>query len=257
MVIFALSDNGKVKIGRCLIFLFWVVFLPLGAATKVVLFDTPTALSMERGEYSVDTYFFKDGGILLKSGAGINKHVNLGVIAYVYRLIGFGQKVGFQIPNVYGHFRATAEGDESINFAMGYNSMYNGSFSPFRLPSYGFYAVMTTGFPRQTVFLESPHFFSFGLRLPVFHQFAEPDLFVSFHLRFTPVFEFATEMSNMHFRKQYEYYFINNNVFIFNIFDKASVNVALQVAGKVKEHRKPGTIPLVGVALYLKFKGFF
>lgn len=223
---------------------------------RITLFDTPTALSMERGQFTIDSFFIQDGGVVVKAGAGVNKHVNLGIIEYVYDLIG-NDRVRFQIPHVYGHFRVTALGDESYNFALGYNSLYNGSFSPFSKPSYGFYAVMTIGFPQQKTFLQSPHFFSFGLRLPVYHEFAEPDLFASLHLRFTPFLEFASEIENIHFSKQYEYYFINNNMIIINLFDTVSIDIAIQIGGRINKDVPQGLTTLVGRSLRIRFQSFF
>ena len=129
--------------------------------------------------------------------------------------------------------------------------------SPFSKPSYGFYAVATIGFPKRAPFLSSPHFFSFGLRLPVYHEFAEPDLFASLHMRFAPVFEIATEIHNIHFSKQYEYYFINNNLLIFNITDELAIDVVIQVAGRIDENYQNGVDVQWARAIRLRYRSFF
>ncbi len=232
--------------------------LPLGAQTVESLLDTPNGLSLERGEYSLETYLYGSGGLFLKFGVGINSYINLGLTEYIDQLIGTNQAKP-SLPNAYLKIRIPfflTKANSSLDLAFGFDALYKGSFSPFEKKSYGAFSVITIGFPMFENIFNSPHYFSVGLRMPLLFELAEPDLFASLHIRFIEFFELASEIQNIHFSKQYKYYFINNNIAMFRLPYGFSLDFTFQLAGEIIEESNK-VKERYGFSMRLMFKDFF
>lgn len=202
-----------------------VLVKPGFASYKTTVYDTPTAISLEKGEYNLESFFYGNGGMLFKFNVGINTHFNLGGMEYIDRLIGSERPI-FSIPNVTARIRFTDQPLDSYNFAIGYDSLYNGTFHPTGKKLHGVYFVYTQGF----MMLDAPQFFSVGVRQPLLYEIIQPDVFASIYFNLFEFFNLAVEINNLHFAKQYDYYFILNNVIIFKPFEELGIEFNLQMA---------------------------
>lgn len=199
--------------------------LLLNATFKNTVYETPLAISLEKGEYTVDTYFYNNGGILNKVAVGLNTFINLGIIEYMDGLIG-NSKIKFSYPNVSAKIRFTDKPYDSYNFAIGYDAFYKGGFSPSHKKIHGVYFVYTQGF----LLLDSPQFFSTGVRQPLLYEIIQPDIFFSLYLNLSKFFNLSIEIDNIHLGKQYNYYFILNNSFIFKPVEELGIQFTIQGA---------------------------
>jgi hypothetical protein len=173
------------------------------------LFDTPTALSFEQGEYNIHFTVYQGGGILLKGGLGISERIHLGIMEFVDGLIGKDENK-WQIPGIFGKIVFSSCDPLALNVAAGYDSFYNGSFTEYVDKSYGPFISLSKGF---LLVAEDPHLFSFGIRYPIVkNKDGRPELFVSQYINLGPVFSYAVEMHDITFNKKAKYSLINNHI---------------------------------------------
>lgn len=219
---------------------------------KSTILDTPTAISLEKGEYHIDSFFYEEGSILFKFNIGINTFINLGGTEYVDHLIG-REVPKPQIPNVSVRIRFTDKPVDSYNLAIGFDSLYHGTFSPIEEKLYGAYFVFTKGF----MLFERPQLFSVGIRQPLLFEVIEPDVFASLYLDFFEYFNYALEVDGVHFNKQYNYYFILNQEFIFRPVQEIGIGFNLQMGLPYEEDatRKPSAVFSKEIRIY--YQSFF
>ena len=159
---------------------------------KTTIYDTPTAITLEQGEYSVETFLYGSGGLLFKFGVGAHKIINLGVIEYVDNLLG-NRPMKWEIPNAFVKIRFTDLPDDSHNVALGFDSFYNGSLNPFNEKIYGLYLVYTYGFNFGNEQVSGPQLVSFGIRYPLIYEQGNVNIFASIFFNLFSYFNIGLE----------------------------------------------------------------
>ncbi len=228
------------------------------SANAVDIFETPTALSLERGEFHITTHFYQDGGLLLRAGVGASSYFNLGIIEYFDKLI--GTETGTpSIPHAYVKVKIPLPSGRlaSLDLAFGYDSLYRGNFKPFTEKLYGIYGVLSLGLPWFSQTLLAPHYFSFGVRYPIIFKTDTPDAFLSLYFRFSETIQLATELSNLHLGKTSRYRFINNTALFLFMGYGVSLKTTFQVAGEATGTSITDVEPVIGLAFALSFRNFF
>ncbi len=195
---------------------------------KTTIYDTPTALTLEQGEFQTSTFFYADNSFLLKFGIGAHRIINLGVSEYVDNLLG-NRKMKWSIPNAFVKIRFTDLPDDSHNFAIGFDSFYNGSLNPFDEKIYGVYLVYTLGFNFGNEYISGPQLFSVGVRYPLIYEKGDINIFASIFFNLFTYFNFGFEISNIHFADQYKYNFILNSIFTFKISEEFQISLNFQL----------------------------
>ena len=195
---------------------------------KTTIYDTPTALTLEQGEYSVETFFYKDGGILFKFGVGAHKIINLGVIEYIDNLLG-NKGMRWVIPNAFAKIRFTDLPDDSHNVALGFDTFYNGSLTPFNEKIYGLYLVYTYGFNFGNEHISGPQLVSIGIRYPLIYEKGNVNVFASIFFNLFDYFNIGLEIHNVHFTEQYKYHFILNNILLFRVTEEFQISLNFQL----------------------------
>ncbi|BBM88517.1 hypothetical protein COTS27_00198 [Spirochaetota bacterium] len=228
-------------------------------ANEPEIFETPTALTLERGEFRIGTHYYDSGGLFFRAEFGASPYFNLGIVEYFDNLIGTNPDVP-SIPNAYAKAKIPLPSGKltSLDLAFGYDAIYRGNFKPFgKTKLYGIYSVLTLGFAWAPEKLYSPHYFSFGVRYPLIFKMDTPDAFFSLHLRFHKYFQFATELSNIHLGRTSRFRILNNNVIITELGYGITLKTTLQIAGIKTGSNINATKGKLGIAFALVVRNFF
>ncbi len=228
--------NYPFKIFFLLVVTFLILFSNPLFSQKTTVYDTPTALTLEQGEYHFSS-FLSGNAILLKYGVGAHKIINFGITEYINNLIGVGD-VSLEIPNAFVKIRFTDLPDDSHNVAFGFDSFYNGALSPFNQKIYGVYLVYTYGFNFDNEYISGPQLLSFGIRYPIIYESGEVNIFGSLYFNLFEHFNLGFEVSNIHFARQFGYHFILSNILTFKPSEEFSIDLNFQLGMKTDGSNK-------------------
>jgi len=177
-----------------------ILALSLGAIQAAVpildAVNTPTAVTLKRGEYGISASAYDGGGLLNRNVISLHDNVNLGVAFDVENAIG-EIPAKFNIPGVLGKVKFTdGFGDFPILLAVGYDAFYAGTRgkvmtdNPYNRMILGPYFTVTKPI---YLFGEEQHIHG-GIRMPIQPVYTPDDteMYVGIDFpigQFVPIFE--------------------------------------------------------------------
>ena len=210
---------------------------PQARANHIInFFDTPTALNSEQGEYQIGFSFYDRGGLMAYADIGINSFLSIGVKNYIDGVIG-SEDISVGTPGVILKLKVTDHPAESWNVAIGYNTIYNGSFYEYDQRLYGLYAVLSRGF---FYIMSYPHIFSVGIHYPLIPVSGNLSIFSSFITQFNEILATGVELSNIQFTsEEKKFYFIGNWIVALNLSEQLTLKFIMQAAQKHNDNQPP------------------
>lgn len=113
-----------------MLYAFLAVSLASGAkAINIDLVDTPTANTLNKGEYYLQFHFYQEGGILIKGSAGLAERLTIGASYGGLGIIGTEAIEGNPEPAFSLKYKISEEGKDSpVSIAVGYDGQGYGKY---------------------------------------------------------------------------------------------------------------------------------
>ncbi len=214
------------------------IFFPIFLNGEVIkLYDVPSAQTLLRGFYSIDTSLYNNGGILTRLYIGLTDRLMLGIVNDIGGAIGSGEP-DWNIPGVAGKVNILFPDEETMGVAIGYDLLAGGDYGKAynsRITDevvYGAYLVCT----KLIHLFAGGQTWHFGIRVPILPAEAREkgkniSLFTGLYIEINEELKFIGEVENIYLNggrgKEILYnggikYFFNENFDIGLIFQYTS-----------------------------------